>query len=469
MQTRRRFLRNTALLGAGLGLGWCGNAPAEQELPGRAAPNIVLIMLDTVRADKLGCYGGRKDVSPALDRIAEKGAVLERVIAQCSWTRPSIASFLTSRYPRSLGLYLEKDEILNAHFDTLPRALQRHGYRTFGATANPNLNQIYNFHLGFDEYMESDVVFSWMSGARPENLRGKVPLPSAPSLFDRALDFARRHPQGPCYIQLNLMEVHEWYVRKEYTLTRPEYRTMFLRFGERYPQYLQAVRQLTDDTANFVARLAAEPGWDNTLFAIVSDHGEGLDDHPGIAKSLYHGWLLYESQVVVPWILYGPRWNPAQPRIRQPVRLLELAPTLLDLAGAPPLQGAEGISLRPLLEGKVDKVALPEYFITETDFRGASKVGAYAAEWKYFENLAAHAGLSPRELQKKGGREQGLRTDQASVHPEVAASMRAFMESWINTMAKSPPTRPQETLGEEEKQQLQAIGYLDDEPVSGDK
>lgn len=462
--SRRDFLLQSTAAGLGIGIGR-GVSAALPETTADASrpPNIALIILDTVRADKLGCYGGRIDVSPALDRIAEKGLVFERTIAQCSWTRPSTGSFLTSRYPRGLGLYVEKDEMLNESFDTLAKALKRHGYATFGATANPNLNRVFNFHLGFDEYIESSVVFSWMPGARAQNVRGHVSLPSAPTLFEKALAFADAHPQGPCYVQLNLMDVHEWYVRRDsYRLTRPEYRSMFKDSGDRYPAYLQAVRQLTDDTAKFIVQLSELPGWEDTLFAVISDHGEGLDDHPGVAKSLHHGWLLYESQVAVPWILYGRHWNVAQPRIRQPVRLLELAPTLLDLAGAPPLEGAEGISLRPLLEGKVDKVALPEYFITETDFRGASKVGAYAADWKYFENLTAHAGLPPHELQRRGGRELGLRTDQSAAQPEVAGAMRPFVEEWMANHEKAPPTLANKVLSEEEKRQLEAIGYLGD-------
>lgn len=460
--SRRDFLTRSAAAGLGFGMGTGPSAALADASASSTPPNIALIILDTVRADKLGCYGGTQDTSPALDRIAERGVVFDRVIAQCSWTRPSIGSLLTSRYPRSLGLYVEKDEILDERFDTLAKALKRHGYTTFGATANPNLNRVFNFHLGFDEYVESSVVFGWMPNAHLENMRGRVPLPSAPQLFEQSLTFAAGHPQGPCYMQLNLMEVHEWYVRDSYSLTRTEYRGILRSSSERFPAYSEAVRQLTDDTARFIAQLSALPGWDNTIFAIISDHGEGLDDHPGIAKSLYHGWLLYESQVVVPWILYGPRLTVKQPRVRQPVRLLELAPTLLELAGAPPLDGAAGVSLKPLLEGKVDMVELPEYFITETDFRGASKVGAYAAQWKYFENLKSHAGLPPHELQRLGPRELGLHSDQSALHPELMQTMRPFVERWMEENRKTPATLARQDLSEEEKQQLQAIGYLGD-------
>ncbi|HNR31891.1 MAG TPA: sulfatase [Candidatus Hydrogenedentes bacterium] len=478
--TRRRFLAHSTAAGVGAVVGaGCGRASedtpgaeagrvvAEEavagESPGSRPPHIVLIMLDTLRADKLGCYGYPHDTSPALDALAARGVVFERAVAQCSWTRPSVGSLLTSRYARDLGLYVEHNEILNSRFETIGTLLKQHGYTTFGATANPNMNRSYNFHLGFDEYIESAVVFSWMEEAHDDNVRGRVSLPSAPRLYEQTLDFARRHPQGPCYVQLNLMEIHEWYVRDNYTLRRPEYQGLFLDVGERYPKYLQSVRQLTDDTAGFMEALSGLAGWEDTLFVILSDHGEGLDDHPGIAKSLYHGWLLYESQVVVPWILYRPGWTPAQRRIAQPVRLLELLPTVLDFAGAPIPEDIAGVSLKPLVEGRVASAALPEYFITETDFRGASKVGAYAAAWKYFNNIAPHAGLPPHELQARGGREQGLRTNQSRRRAEDMEPLRAYVEAWMREHPKTPPTPQLQALSEEERRQLEAIGYLGDE------
>lgn len=459
--SRRRFLRHALAAGVAGGLAVSGRA----ELPQTAAPprpNLVLIILDTLRPDMLGCYGCKRPTSPLLDKIASQGALFERVVAQCSWTRPSIGSFLTARYPRELGLYREENEILPGDAATLGKVLKEHGYATFGVTANPNLNKYFNFHLGFDTYLDSNVVFGWMPPEAGTEIRGRVSLPSAPWIYDRVLEFARTHADGPCYVQLNLMEIHEWYARDNYTLRRPEYIAMFPEPGTPFPKYLQSVRQLTDDTARFIERLAVLPGWENTLFVVVSDHGEGLGNHPSIPKSLYHGWLLYESQVLVPWIIFGTQWKPARARFDQPVRLLELMPTLLDFAGAPAPAGVQGVSLRPLLEGKADRADLPEYFMTETDYRGANKVGAYAAAWKFFDNQAPHMGLPPKELQARGMNECGARTDQTAQQPEIAAAMRAYTEAWAAQYAKVAPTAPAQALDAQQVEQLRAVGYLDD-------
>jgi len=134
-------------------------------------PNVVLIIIDTLRADKLGCYGFPGDISPELDKMAKKGVQFNNVIAQSSWTRPSIGSMLTSLYPRSLGIYKEKFDILADWYVSLPEILQAKGYSTVGITANPNINKFFNFDQGFDIYMDSHVIFNWMN---PE--KGKVPM-----------------------------------------------------------------------------------------------------------------------------------------------------------------------------------------------------------------------------------------------------------------------------------------------------
>ena len=463
--TRREFIQGAAgslALGAGLGLGGCqqSTAPRTPTAPTGGDPNVVLIMLDTLRADKLGCYGyDRAQTSPALDALASRGVLMDRVVSQCCWTRPSVGSLLTSLHPRTIGLFKEKGEIIHSRHRTLPMILKDNGYHCFGITANPNINSLFNFNQGFDTYVDSNVLFGWMDQKDGTQLRGdKVHLPGANAMFDRVLEHAESGVQGPHYVQVNAMEIHEWYVRN--TMIRPEYRNMYTDIGEKYPRYMQSVRQLTDDVAAFTDTLSKVPGWENTLFVIVSDHGEGLDEHQGVDKAKYHGWLLYESQVVVPWILYNPQWTAAQQRIQQPVRLLELAPTVLDYLGIEQHAAMEGHSILPAINGAVDRVNLPEYFITETHWRNANKIAAYSADWKYFENRTKHQGLPRYELQARGVGECGVRTDQLSGNSEVAMPMKSHIKTWETGHPNATATAPAREMSQEEIDQLEAIGYL---------
>ncbi len=94
--------------------------------------------------------------------MSHRGVRFARVLAQSSWTRPSIASLLTSRYPREIGIYKEKAHVLDDRFQTLAELLRESGYTTVGATANPNINGSFNFDQGFDHYEDSDTLFHWM-------------------------------------------------------------------------------------------------------------------------------------------------------------------------------------------------------------------------------------------------------------------------------------------------------------------
>ncbi len=419
-------------------------------------PNVVLIILDTLRADVLGCYGSTFGATPELDAIADEGVRFASVIAPSSWTRPSIGAMLTGLEPRRLGLYKEIDEILASEFLTLAEVLKRAGYATFGMTANPNLNALFNFQQGFDEYVDSHVVFGGMGPESDAVAHRTAKLAPAREIYAAAQRFARSHDESPCYLQLVVMEPHEHF-RGDKRLSRTEFDDLFT--DTKIPNYLRATRQVSLDTADFINELRALPGWNNTLFVLISDHGEGLESHPGVPGSKFHGRLLYESHVMVPWILYHPGSQlPQGTIVEHPVRILDFFPTVLDYLHIPVPQGLDGISLLPLLNGGT--VPMPPYFVTETEFARHNKIAVYTDAWIYIENRDAHESLNPRELQQRGGGENGALTDLLATNAAAAAPLREYLERWEEEHPKSPPTRPDTPLSDDERQQLESIGYL---------
>lgn len=436
-----------------------GEAPDAAATPDGSRPNVVLIVIDTLRADKLGCYGFAHDTSPELDAMARDGVQFMRVTAQSSWTRPSIGSMLTSRYPRSVGLYRDPDTLAD-RFTTLAEVLQGAGYRTIGVTANPVINSVFNMHQGFDRYINSTVVFSWMrkitesQQAFPSRTTKK--LPSAQDVFEVVRNEIGQG-EGPFYVQLNVMEMHEAW-RGILSLTRREFRNSFR--GVESKDYLGALRQVSFDLGLFVSQLRSMEGWDNTVFVITSDHGQGLKDHPHVRFSSSHGRLLYESQVLVPLIVYHPGSGLTSRKIQRPVRLLDLMPTLLEYLGIEPPPGIDGVSLYPLMLGKAGQVALPDHFLTETYFRGSNKIAVYTNTWKYIENRKPHRGVNAHELQRMGVKEDGKRTDEIDRFPEVAAELKGYIEAWEERVPKGESTPLTEELPEEMGEQLKAIGYL---------
>ncbi len=444
------------LVGAVLVLRRSGEEPRADD-----RPHLVLIIIDTLRADRLGCYGYERDVSPELDALSRRGVRFARAVAQCSWTRPSIGSLLTSHYPRELGLHYETRGGLPEEVVTLAEALKESGYRTLGATANPHLNTTFRFHQGFDRYLDSARIFHWMPEAPGQTPEGHPPLASARDLFGRML--AEIDGEGaaerarPHYLQLDVMEVHETWGEND--LVRPELEELFP--GVRYDKerrYLQAIRQVSLDVDWFLSELGKRPGWEDALVVLTSDHGEGLGSHPGVPESDSHGLLLYESQVMVPWILLrtgGP--FPEGLVVEQPVRLLDLMPTLLDLLDVREPRGMRGTSLVPLLEGLT--ADLPERFVVETHFRGADKLGVYAGDWKLFRNGDRQAGLPRVALHRMGVREDGARTNEAVRHPELVRELHDYLKRWER---EHPPAEPVELGGEippETLEQLRSLGY----------
>jgi len=426
-------------------------------------PNIVLIIIDTLRADRLNAY--RKElpagVSSELDSYANRGVRFDRAISQSSWTRPSIGSFLTSQYPRTLGIFEEKGDALPDRYVTLAEALKLGGYRTLGLTANSNINVAFNFDQGFDTYVNSIVVPEWMEQPAGERPKQKHALRSAPELFARALELVREAPDAPTFVMIDVMEVHE-YFNKLRNMMREE-STLFFREiqPEAEKQYLQMIRQVSHDIGRFVHELAANPGWDNTLFVIVSDHGEGLTSHPNVGESRAHGNLLYDSQNWVPLILFCPSGGlPAGRVVKHPVRLLDLMPTILDFAGVEGPEAMEGVSLMPLIRDPDSEVELPEFFVVETQFRGVDKVGVYADEVKLIRNVRPQQGAKNIELQANHIYEDGVRTDVGDEQLERRDELTKYLRRWEHEHPKADAPWPGATLTAEEIEQLRAIGYL---------
>jgi arylsulfatase A-like enzyme len=223
---------------------------------------------------------------------------------------------------------------------------------------------------------------------------------------------------------------------------------------------MQALRQVSADTSAFIAELVALPGMDDTLFVVSSDHGEGLDDHPRIFGGFFHGFLLYESTTRVPLILFHPKGAVGPAVVERPIRNMDLMPTILELFGFEIPAGIDGVSVKTLMDDPEAEVALPAYFVTETDFRVAEKIGVYAGDWKYFENRDNWANMNPRELQPVGATEGGAQSDQIDVHPGIAAELESYLEAWEREHPKSEPTLGTEALSDGEKRQLRELGYL---------
>ena len=438
-------------------------------------PNIVLIIIDTLRSDKLGCYGFKDNISPEIDAIAKQGVLFENVYSQSSWTRPSIGSLITSLYPRSIGIFKEKFDILADRFITLAEILKENGYITIGFTANPNINSVFNFDQGFDFYSDSNAVWDWMK-PKPDQFKayskGTINLPRAQELFNYAIKKATKNSANPVYIQITIMEVHSpELVRDEYKNLFNQYKKIqqnqfypYKKLLKRVNEYYAAIRQVSYDVGEFISKLQSIPGFENTLFIITSDHGEGLDDHPNVDRSTKHGNLLYKSVIKVPLIFYSKemlKFNKFQSQvINLPVRLLDIMPTILDYAKVSTPGNIQGNSLLEFLHGKSIEPNEPEHFFVETSWRTINKLGVYYGKWEYFQNRDKLKGLDPAELQLITDFENGSKTNRIFDFPEVAKKMKIILKNWLENFPKSKRINPNEKISKKEIEQLKTLGYI---------
>jgi arylsulfatase A-like enzyme len=331
-----------------------GRAPAAAvPRPATAVPNVVLYMIDTLRADHLGAYGYPRPVSPEIDAFAAKATVFTRAYSQSGWTKSSVASMLTGLPPLTHGV-MERMDALPDALRTLPEMLHEAGYETLGVSTNPAISAEAGFARGFDRFVQ---LFD------PEML----PFVAQPAedvnreLF-RWLDARDRH--RPFFAYLHAMDTHEPYLPPEAdrrrfaaqadaALCRPGPKDVTAALATRpgltrsglnsnFEALYDAQIAHADRQFGLLLRRLRELGIDDrTVVVLVSDHGEEFLDHGLFA----HGHSLYQEILRVPLVVRWPNGQYAGRRVDTPAQHLDLLPTILAAAGAPSPPASPGLDL----------------------------------------------------------------------------------------------------------------------------
>ena len=345
MSAAGRAAGSATLLGvlAALGLA-CDRpaAPAEiaERLSALGRPNLVLIIVDTLRADFTTPYGFAQDTSPELAAWAQRGVLFERVLSQSSWTKMSVASLMTSLWPRSHGIR-EAQDGLAENAVTLAEVLRDAGYGTYGVQTNGWLHQSFGFHQGFDRYMFPKA------GGHPR--LGQPSLwPHADRVVEEAVRLIDAHDrERPFFLYLHFMDVHEYAAPPS-----------FKRFGtDSRGAYLAAIRWVDDAVERVREKLEAGGHLDRTVMLFGSDHGETFGEHGvhGHARNVLTPVVWVPLVVRLPFVVEPPV------RVASQVRNVDVAPTLLALAGVEVPADFEGRSLVPLFTGTSEPGDLPNY------------------------------------------------------------------------------------------------------------
>jgi len=305
-------------------------------------PNVLVVLIDTLRPDHLGCYGYARTTSPHMDALAADGVILHDTFSQASWTRPAVGTLFTSVYPKGHGA-VDRPDLLRQDLPTLAQAFRDDGYETHAFVANPSVLPQWGFGPGFTRYGDIDAMV--------------VESGKDAHVIDAGIA-AIEHAQGrPWFLYLHAMGPHS-----PYDPPAP-YDARFVseaaqgegEAGERartVDLYDGEIAFTDAQVGRLIERLKALDLYDDTLILVLSDHGEEFWEHGGLG----HGTALYDEQIWIPCILKLPGGAHAGGARHGVAQLMDLGPTLLDLAGIPAPPSFQGVSLRTLIaEGDIEE------------------------------------------------------------------------------------------------------------------
>jgi arylsulfatase A-like enzyme len=459
-------------------------------------PNIIFYIIDGGGADYMSVYGYNRRTTPNLERIAEEGAVFERAYSNASWTRTSTASFLTSLQHSVLGGLKNGRNPVPSQVLTMAEHMHRAGYQTAEFTSNPQAGRVSNLDRRNDVFREAGV----------EN-----PSVSSVALHENFWSWREAYPGEPYWVHFQTTDVHSPHAPV------PPFAGLFIspkrrliaddwgerngpgsKFGIGHVAYWTAQRDLHDETmahqdyqlGRLVARLKAAGEWERTLLIIASDHSvtAGSMDYNLLMRDPIPPHFLRQDPATpmvrsgvsrIPLIVVWPGHIAGGTRFSQPVSMIDMLPTILDLADLPMPEVVQGQSLAPLLLGEAGweprPVILDEFEVDPDtgEFRGRIEV----IDERWGASLAINGGIAMR------GHPSGFQNEQRSVplllydlwndpeclhilneeRPDLVKKYTEFLEAQFaahQALAQRFTPGGEVALTPEQLETLRALGYI---------
>ncbi|MCH7664944.1 MAG: sulfatase [Acidobacteria bacterium] len=421
-------------------------------------PNVIVYLVDALRADRLGAYGYKRPISPEIDSFADRATLFEHAIAQASWTRPAVVSMFTGMWPAAHRVNRARDRLADES-TALAEVLNDAGYETVAFVANPNVYREFGLGQGFDLYrhiegenLPSDGIDGEV-GAWLDQPGGKPPSDRINGEIDAWLD--QRDPNKPFFLYVHTVDPHDPYeppatYRQRFAVGTEELLALpgKVRFRERYRQGLSdlydAEIAFNDDSfGRFVDDLEVRDLWDDALVIFLSDHGEEFQEHGGWT----HGLQLFDESIRIPFIVKWPGQTKGERR-SDLAQQIDLPSTILSELGLPWPKAFEG---RDLAQPATDNP--PTAFSYLTNY-GSLQLSEVREDWKYMVRVDPESawlfdrGRDPEETEDRS-RDHPVRTD--SFDARLAEALRP-QPYWLT---------PGETVIDKKLEgQLRALGYL---------
>jgi arylsulfatase A-like enzyme/predicted Zn-dependent protease len=389
----------------------------------RAGQDLLIVTVDTLRADRLGAYGYSRARTPNIDRLASEGVLFEDVVTQVPVTLPSHASLFTGLLPPTHGVRDNTYFRLDSKARTLAEILKERGYETAAFVSAFVLDSSFGLDQGFDVY-DDDVAAKSDSPGTIAERRGEAVSRSFESWLEK------RSPERPFFAWLHFFDPH-----LPYSPPPP------------YPAGYDGEIEYVDSQLGRVLESLETKGLSKaTLVVLTSDHGESLGEHG--EKS--HGFFVYDATLRVPLILKSASSLPAGERIAAPARTVDIFPTVLDALEIPAPEESQGRSLMPVVSG--EQKASPAYaecYVSELNFGWAPLVALRERGFKYIE--------APRPELYDLSADPGETKNLFDADPGRAREMRARLANLVRSLPASLSSRSQpdpETVS-----RLRSLGY----------
>ena len=416
-------------------------------------PNVIIYLVDALRADRLGVYGCDRGLSPRLDAMAAEGVTFTDVTAQSSWTKAAVASIFTGYWPRAHGVN-GPDDRLPDHVPTLPELLRADGYRTAAVVANAYVGEPFGFGRGFDSFECLEHT-----RGRSEVIHGRLE-----QWFE-----ARGDAQSPFFLYVHTIDPHAPYApptpfRETFAASVEDpsvgqvetVRGLVMGSVEPSDALGEDLRLLYDaeiaaNDASFgrLLDLLDEVGeLEDTLVIFTSDHGEAFGEH----GTWTHGLDLYNEVLAVPLVMRLPGAASPGRRVTTPVQHIDLLPTILDRCG---IGGAEALPGGALLAGdRPAAVDADRPVFAYLDYWGRTGATVLRDGWKLIQPLSADFGARNRLYRHDV--DPGETQELSAASPVRSGWLEAVLAGELTTRASGVATE----VDAETNQQLEALGYL---------
>lgn len=419
-----------------------GDSPGDSQ-GGSPPVNVVLITLDTTRVDALSLYGNERLTTPEIDRFASRGVVFDLAYTAQPSTLPSHSTIMTGRLPFAHGARANAGYVLAFENETLAEVFSRNGYVTSAEIAAPVIGRRTQLNQGFQHYRDLDSFDVRRKVVRvrrgSESEEQELIERDAVDITAHGVSFIRQHLDTPFFLWLHYFDPHSFYAPP------PPWNSRFADVP-----YYSEVHFMDYYVGRVVEELRRQGISERTLVVITSDHGEGLGEH----DELSHSYYVYDTTMRVPLVFVLPGTIAGGRRVAQPVRTADIAPTVLELVGLPPMLDIQGVSLAPLLRGRA---AVPDLAVYGESFEPLSIFGSNVlrflrqGKWKYIHKV------NPELFDLES--DAGELLDLSEVHPEIVETMRGDLVGWVSRERREH-SDSRAPIDQETLDQLAALGYM---------